>query len=487
MSHYDDIDSILEDSVLYAISAALTHRGFEVKSGDESSPPTVWENGYQKITRSGSTYSIEVTINSGDGGDDQLDDQAAEQLQTYKTEIFDHYASVIPPLFDDWRDIELLSDLVAEREALQDGMTWINITPGSARAGGGGGFAGGEISRSLDQLYIHMDDLRGLAVERFHSDYVSQVDEVAGNNAVLMSALEIAMVAQYEVIKKTREDIGNLAAAFRGAMKEAGALPSGTDETTIRIAVVGALFSAVSIVGTGGLAAAAGAGAAGTGLLNSIRGATNDEFDTTVSGAHPDDVISEIETDLDNYRQKVRGEEQRIADELDELSALSDGEGDPDESQPVFTLGRAGVTSERDASRIFDETDDQGDIAFTRRNVNAIVNEDIPGIGNCFVEARKGLQVGSAGFTRPFNVGIGSTGIYTAYDALQDRVIDNLNGLKTNLERAGESLLIAMDHLGQADDDVNARLDQTADRLDSAEAEQQRLERLTPDVRPPGI
>ena len=490
---YDDLDSILEESVLYAISAALTHRGFEVKEGGESSPPTQWENGYQKITRSGNSYTIEVTISSGDGGDGQLDDQADELLQEYKTEIFDHYAEVIPPLFDDWRDVELLSGLVGEREALQDGLTWINISPGSARAGGGGGFAGGEISRALDKLYIHMDDLRGRYVEAFHANYVSRVDEATGNNAVLMSALEIAMVAQYEVIKAVRDDIGKLATAFRGALKQSGALPSGTDETAIKIAVVGALFSAVGIVGTGGLALAASGASAGTGLLGSILGATKDEKEIEVSGSHPDDVIDDLQSQLTTYKSEVRNEEQDIADKLDALAATAAGEGDPDESQPDFTLGRAGVTRGRDAGQIFDETEDDADIKFTRRNVNAIVDNDIPGIGGCFDEARKGLRVGSGPFNRPYQVGLGSTGIFSSYDALQDVVVENLNNLKKNLDAAGDTLLIAVDHLGQADGGVNERLDQQAKRLDQIEEAQlqqerllERLENRPPHILPPG-
>ncbi len=235
----------------------------------------------------------------------------------------------------------------------------------------------------------------------------------------------------------------------------------GDGDLSFELGIASALIGAVGAFASGGAAIALALASAGAGVAGSIIGEAGDDADPKeipLGASSPRGVLSKIEQALTDLDTEVRDQEKKLADLLTDCTNAADG-ADTDGNFDLRLRGGGAAPGEW--------LQPEQDVVVNPTSIAKITELWIPTIAGDLRAARTPLDVSGGGWSRPSHIGVGSTGPWSEFSALQSRLDGLLGQLRTELLDAADSLQAAAELIGLTDESISTQYEQQADRINS--------------------
>lgn len=434
-----------------AIKAAMEHRGFSSSGGGEYYKQEFRSKGsgegvhpqYQYWVRKG---SVRIERSPNPDNSDFSAEEASLKAEL-DADVFNYWPGAIDDLFRKWQEEQFpswggfaisASYAAAGADELNPGTTFnkdgTDLKVGNTR-----------LSADLTNLHTRTGELEGQYAEAFHERYVTPLPPVLQGQYALTSVLAIALEAERTIWLSASRDIGTLKSQARTAMEASGPKAGGGGvDAKVLITVFGAVLAGIAAVATAGgsVAVTAALASAGAGAVsNLMKDAPKKAEQPVRMGADtPEGVLKKIQEALDELNRGIRGEEEHVQKILRAASGLATEEA---------TKGHFDLKGMKAEGEVLGP---QQNVTVDAGSIAKITAQWIPCIAGDLLLARSNLGNSSAGsWSRPSGVGLGDTGPYPDYDALEDIVIELLTNTAAELSEGGQALLAAARGLGLAD------------------------------------
>lgn len=398
-----------------------------------------------------------------DGHAEQLgypDAELPAAVTSVQGEVFDYWPGAIDEVFADYEDLPRESDFSGDASSLEAGAAEIDVTAESPTSQASAPSGNGRLAQDLNALAGDTGNLAGHYAQEFDDRYVSGLPFVMASNHALAAAAAVAVRTEANIWREVATGLGSLRTNAYNAMIASGE-GGGDDDLSFELGIAGALIGAVGAFASGGAAIALALASAGAGIASSVIGEAADsdkKKNIPLGASSPRGVLSKIEQALTDIDTQVREQEQELVDLLTDCTNATNAGGSDGNFDLRLRGGNAGP------GRWLQE---EQDVVVNPTSIAKITELWIPTIAGDLRAARTPLDVSGGGWSRPSHIGVGGTGPWSEYQALQSRLDDLLGQLRTELLDAADSLQAAAQLIGLTDESISTQYEQEAERINS--------------------
>lgn len=449
MAEYEDLESLIGKIKRAAIDVYMTDEDnyYEIE-GDRYRYRGSGRGMTQWCTRPGEDGS-----GGGDVSMDGMPDFLVNHLDDDFRGAFDDIRGQVDDIFSDLKGVPEGFTLIYEESRSMDAAELLTPKGATTEKTPGGGSAldlnNPLLSGRVNAIHGYSYRLSSRTINAFRQAYADRLGAILDGQAALAATLGMAAAGQVAVFKKLRDDIATFATQALGSLEALAGEQVSTSGVGDSFAVGGALLSVLGLVGGPGGAALAAAGAAG-GLISDLWPEPPAKKEVRFSGSDLSSMLQSIADGKTPLLETAVNDETAIQSALTGASnALRESPGSFDIARPAYPHG--GPEDVGGPGTIVQNHDDMQRLAANCQ----LVAEDVGSARDLLTEADQG----SAEWNRPDGIGIGRTGPYDAFSALNDDVVVLTRNTADEMREAATSLIAASLDFQATDSDVRDALD----------------------------
>jgi hypothetical protein len=368
----------------------------------------------------------------------------------------DHFRERLSHAFSPWDPVKLPS--------ADTFRTYYEIMFEAARRGcpvvsatGSVGNGNADLSQAFRTLNRTIGEFKGQTRNKFAARYLDGLDTMLINQTCVATLLGASLRYEGRIWDRVERDLSNLVDEAFDAMdfdRDSGGSPKKALQVAAAAANVGALIAGSPVLKVAGTA---------FGALATLAPDGEGKDSNSLAAEHPDEIINHIAERLGAINGWVRAHERGIA------KALAKGAGTVDRDLSHYDLARPRkLLRETDRDGLFltpDEqplsSDQREVLRADRDSVRTLCNEGMRRIADELDSAKHRADRGSSEsiwLRTGDDVGIGRYGPREQWDDLFDRYRHAIASTATELREAAQHFEIAITHLFDTDEEVNADL-----------------------------
>lgn len=456
-----------------AILADMEHRGF-TSYGDGLFKETVMKgagesyDAWQVEIRDGSVV-VDQIMSAGSTPPGEAPKPA--DYAHLQTDVFVHWRSEIDDVFRYWEDFPESEGLRYDVQAVLSGASEIRLR--SSIDADSGSFVPGNsrLASDIANLMGRAGELNGNYAQAFHDAYLTKLQPNIDALHALTMVLAYALGGERELFQRTRQQVADIADEAEAAML-ASAPQTGKDGSALEVAliVVGSVAAGVAAIPSGGTSVAATAAMiasfASTGastassLLSALETSPAEPEALRLGAGTPQGVLDKIRAALDEVDARIVAEEETLDELLSATTAATNGPG-------VFNIAPPAVIDHTGTSVL----DPEQDLIVDSTIIGSITELWIPTINGDLTACAAALDTSNLGWNRPIIIGLGPSGPWPSYSALQAHVAALLADTAGELSRAGDSLQAAAAIIGLSDETTNAEFARQAEQINTEDVD----------------
>ncbi|WP_340540166.1 hypothetical protein [Nocardioides sp. GXZ039] len=383
----------------------------------------------------------------------------------YQVYELDPYVDIYEPIIDrvnkaflGWRTLPDPADFAAVKGVLADVVD--ELTP-DEQQDGSYSFVDVKVQSAIELMNKWVSPQGQQASSdllfAFDSAYgVGRITGVMTNQAQVAAGLGLAVAGEEQVWTKARADLMAIAVDGAEALRW-----DGGGGGTIDLGVVKAFVDLVKVFTPASLGILMDGLSAGIGFLQEvIPEQTTEKKESTISGGSAMEVLANIEKAVSDLESAIFNEEQEIAKKMRKLGEIIGSRN----AEDFHIHPGAGV----------DETFAKAaEIRINVDMVRTIGTRDVPTIAGAFLDAADlaSGQTGSGIWSREQNIGYGSIGPHTPWNARMSDLDAMATGSARELVEAGRRLAIAAGWVEDSDISSHSAISDHKDELDRGKYE----------------
>ena len=442
MSSYESLEATIDLIVDAAIESEMYLNGYEgtVGTGFEHQGPYVHvtgpnqsgRRGYGGVATDGFGYPVEFTPPWNIGAD-----------------VYAAWDEAIRSAFEGWTELPDPGGFEALTDRCRDAAS--TLTDGSLATEQYGITGGNQELGDIGTMNTELAQFNGATINAFTRNYSNRLPVIVRGQSAIAAILWFGVAGEREIWTAARLDIADVADKVLAAMKAARGGGGADFSTALKVGGAVASIAGKFVPGPAGtIISVAGTGA---GALSALIPKPKPPKWTTLpfGGATPTDVLSKLRDGLQKLNETISDQESQIYDLLSSAHSTVQAEEDS------FNLAAP--------LRLLNETNQDNLITADETRVKIdtlrwIGHTVMPNIAGQLDIAKGKISGGSSSgpWTRPANIGYGSTGPFYSWSSLEGHLENLLVDTAWEVRSAGHHLVIAADDFEDTDAQAHADL-----------------------------